>query len=362
MRILHVITTLDTGGAERLMVDLLPLLKDKGNQVELLLFNGFTTPFRKELEGCGIPVHELCVNEKSVDVYNPLHIFRMCRYMKDFDIIHSHNTACQAFVPIAKLLSRSQVKLVTTEHSSTSRRRTFWWFRPIEKWMYHQYDEIVCIGDASRENLEQYLRKDRHASVIYNGVDIKRFYRPIKDTTTQKFFTITMVAGLRLEKDHDTLIRSLLHLPDNYHLRLVGNGVRERHLKNLCHELNLDDRVDFMGVRTDVPEILEQSDIVVLSSHWEGLSLSSIEGMASGRPFIASDVDGLREMVGGVGVLFPHGDDVALAQKIQWLCEHPDEYREVAERCQEKARQYDISVTADNYLKLYEKLLNKSSK
>ena len=351
------ITTLGTGGAERLMVDLLPLLNDKGNQVELLLFNGFSTPFRNELENRGVIVHELCVNEKRADVYNPMHIFRMCRYINNFDIIHSHNTACQAYVPMAKLLSRSHVKLVTTEHSSTSRRRTFWWFRPIEKWMYHQYDEIVCIGDASRENLEQYLSKDGHACVIYNGVNTERFIRPIKDITTQNAFVITMVAGLRVEKDQDTLIRSLTHLPKNYRLRLVGSGVREQQLRSLCHELSLDDRVDFMGVRTDVPEILKQSDIIVLSSHWEGLSLSSIEGMASGRPFIASDVDGLREMVGGVGVLFPHGDDVALAQKIQWLCEHPDEYREVAQRCQEKAMKYDISVTAGKYLKLYEDLL-----
>ena len=84
--------------------------------------------------------------------------------------------------------------------------------------------------------------------------------------------------------------------------------------------------------------------------------------MASGRPFIASDVDGLREMVNGAGVLFPHGDEKDLAKKIQWLCEHPDEYREVAERCQEKARQYDISVTADKYLELYEELLKYQKK
>ena len=168
-----------------------------------------------------------------------------------------------------------------------------------------------------------------------------------------------MVAGLRVEKDQDTLIRSLSHLPPNYCLRLVGGGQREQELKSLCQELNLSERVDFMGARMDIPDILEQSDVIVLSSHWEGLSLSSIEGMASGRPFVASDVDGLREMVGGVGVLFPHGDDEALAQNIQWLCEHPDEYREVAQRCQKKAQQYDISVTIDRYLDLYNELYDK---
>ena len=357
MRILHVITTLDTGGAERLMVDLLPRLIDKGNKVELLLFNGFMTPFRKELEERGVTIHELTVNEKGGDVYNLSHIFKLRQFMKDYDVIHTHNTACQLYVPIAKALSHSSVKLVTTDHSTNSRRRSLWWFRPIEKWMYQQYDDIICIGDVSRDNLERYLSKGRHARVIYNGVNTKRFIRSIKDVSNQDSFIVTMVAGLRVEKDHDTLIRSLNHLPSNYRLRLVGGGQREQELKSLCQELSLNERVDFMGARMDIPEILEQSDVIVLSSHWEGLSLSSIEGMASGRPFVASDVDGLREMVGGVGVLFPHGDDKALAQKIQWLCEHPDEYREVAQRCQEKACKYDISVTASKYLELYEELL-----
>ena len=149
-------------------------------------------------------------------------------------------------------------------------------------------------------------------------------------------------------------------LPQNYRLRIVGGGPHEvaDSVKSVCHQLGLDDRVDFMGLRQDIPDILEQSDINVLSSHWEDLSLSSIEGMASGRPFIASDVDGLREMVGGAGVLFKHGDDKDLAGKIMQLCEHPDEYRKVAQSCQEKARQYDISVTVNRYLDLYKRLCN----
>ena len=169
-----------------------------------------------------------------------------------------------------------------------------------------------------------------------------------------------MVAGLRIEKDHETVLKAMTHLPDNYSLRLVGDGVKADTLKKMTTDLGLDDRVTFMGVRQDVPDILEQSDIVVLSSHWEGLSLSSIEGMASGRPFVASDVDGLHEMVSGAGVLFEHGNDKDLAEKIQWLCEHPEEYRKVAQCCQDKARQYDISVMAEKYLKLYNRLRHES--
>jgi len=354
MRILHVITSLQTGGAEHLLVDLLPRLRAGGrNVVELLVFDGRQTPFMEELESKGIKIHKLSVGG---NVYNPLNIFRMTSYMIQYDIIHTHNTACQLYAPWAKMLSFARKPLVTTEHSSNNRRRSKKWLRPIDRWMYSRYAAVVCIADKPRLNLEQHIGKKRNIMTIPNGVDTLRFIRPVKDVTGQTDFVITMVAGLRVEKDHETVLRAMKRLPGNYRLQLVGGGVKEEGLKAMAAELGIKDRVSFLGVRLDVPDILEQSDIVLLSSHWEGLSLSSIEGMASGRPFIASDVDGLREMVGGAGELFPHGDDEALAGKIQYLCEHPEEYKQVATRCQEKARQYDISVTVNRYLDLYKRL------
>lgn len=354
MKILHVITSLYTGGAERLMVDLLPLLRDKGHhQVDLLLFNGVDTLFKREIEQHNINVYALSMTN---DVYHPRNLLRIRKYLNQYDIIHTHNTAPQFYVPLAKTLTRSNVKLVTTEHNSTNRRRVKWWYKPIDRWMYEQYEKIICIADQTHSNLENYIGEKDKICTIYNGVDVNRLLRPIKDISKQKEFIITMVSAFREQKDHETLFRAMAHLPSNFRLRIVGGGekVDRERLHAYCSQLNLDDRVAFMGVRSDVPEILEQSDIVVLSSHWEGLSLSSIEGMASGRPFIASNVDGLREMVAGAGVLFPHGDDKDLASKIQYLCEHPKEYQDVAKRCQEKARQYDISVMAEKYLAVYE--------
>ncbi len=355
------ITMLDVGGAERLIVDLLPLLRDKGNQVDLLLFNGVDTTFKLALEQQGIRIFELShgksVKKYRKEVYNPFHIFRLKKYIHGYNIIHTHNSVCQFYVAISKLLYRSKVTLVTTEHSSNNRRRSLTCFKPIDKWMYNQYSSVICIADKTRKNLEDYIGlKNNNTVTISNGVDVKKFFKPIKDIISQTSFVITMVAGLRAEKDHETLFKAMTFLPENYSLKIVGDGVKEHMLKKLSEEMSLSDRVEFMGVRSDIPNILEQSDILVLSSHWEGLSLSSIEGMASGRPFIASDVDGLREMVGGAGVLFPHGDSKALAQKIQYLCEHPDDYCAVAKRCQEKSKQYDISVMADNYDRLYKSI------
>ena len=359
------ITTLDVGGAERLMVDLLPLLRNKGFDVELLLFDGVETALKDEFSKTGIKIHELSRGRQLRNykkIYNPYNIIRLKKFLKGYDVIHTHNTACQLFVPLAILSTRSKTKLVTTEHNTTNRRRSLRWFKPIDKWMYKQYDSIVCISDQTYDNLIDYICSDSKVRTIYNGVDVNRFLKPIKRIEGHNQFIVTMVAAFREQKDHSTLLKAMTLLPDNYSLRLVGQGDTEESVKQYCSKLGLDARVEFMGLRMDIPNLLAESDINVLSSHWEGFGLVAVEGMASGRPFIASDVDGLRDVVGGAGILFPHGDAKALANLIKELCENPRYYKQVAQACQERANNYDISKMAASYHALYESLLQAASK
>lgn len=361
MKILHVITTLDIGGAERLMVDLLPLLQRDGNQVDLLLFNGVDTPFKNELIRKGIHIHQLsCWKgiKNHYEVYNPANIFRLRKYLDDYDIVHTHNTACQFYVALAVALFNSNSMLVTTEHNTYNCRRSQKWFKLIDKWMYNQYSAIVCISEQTRRNLCEYLGDLKSIRTIQNGVNISRFLKSVADISKRSNYLISMIAAFRKQKDHETLIRAVSRLPQNYKLQFAGRDFDGKvpALKQMCVDLGIQERVDFLGARSDVPELLEKSDVVVMSSHWEGFGLAAVEAMASGRPLIASDVGGLRDVVHGAGVLFPQGDDKALAEKIQWLCDHPSDYHDVAKRCQERARHYDISIMAHKYIQLYQQL------
>ena len=353
MKILHVITSLRTGGAEHLMVDLLPRLRDLGNEVELLIFDGTRTAFYEELEQQSIKIHSLGIGG---NVYHPRIIFKLSKFIGKYDIIHTHNTACQLFAPIAKLLKCSKAKLVTTEHSANNRRRDILYLKPVDKWMYNRYRYIICISEQPAENLRKHIGTKDSIVVVNNGVNVARFLCPIKDVSQNKSFLVTQVSSFNDAKDQDTLVKAIKELPDNYRLQLAGDGIRRPKVEELARSLGIADRVDFMGIRTDIPDILGSSDVVVLSSHWEGLSLSSIEGMASGRPFIASDVDGLREVVKDAGILFPHGDYKQLAKEIKQLCNNPVHYNVVARECQERAKQFDISIMAEKYNELYKSL------
>ncbi len=354
MKILHVITSLRTGGAEKLMVDLLPRLRDLGNDVELLVFDGIRTPFYEQLEAEGINIYALRIGGS---VYNPMNIFKLIPYLKKYDIVHTHNTAPQLFAAIAHKFSNN-CRLITTEHSTNNRRRSIKFFSFIDKWMYRQYTHIICISNIAETSLRNYLKEGFYnISTINNGVDISKYMNAYPDQEILNQFkgkkTAIMVAGFRWEKDHKTLIKAYQHLPEEYHLLLAGTGVLQPEYEKFCQELNLKNRIHFLGMRSDIPQLLKSVDVVIMSSHFEGLSLSSIEGMASGKPFIASDVNGLREVVEGAGVLFPHEDDKTLAEEIQKLSENTGYRKKVISLCQQKAKQFDIKLMISSYNKLY---------
>lgn len=351
MRILHVITSLQTGGAEKLMVDLLPRFAEKGVEVELAVFNAVETPFMLALQNKGIVIHRFY--PKGCNVYNIGNLFKLFSLIRKgkFDIVHTHNTAPQLFAAVASLFIKS--KFVTTEHNTSNNRRNKRWLYFIDKWMYSRYTEVMCISDEAKESLNSYLAQKRCEKVIFNGVDYESFFNPIKDISQNYDFKIVMVASFRSQKDQGTLIRAMKRLPENYRLRLVGDGPCRYALENLALTSGVTHKVEFAGIQSDVAGELRRADIIVMSSHYEGLSLSSLEGMASGRPFVASDVPGLHEVVAGAGILFPEGDDQALANCIIDLTNNYRLYYQTAKRCQERVKGFDIGTTTNEYLYVY---------
>ena len=165
------------------------------------------------------------------------------------------------------------------------------------------------------------------------------------------------VSRFAAEKDQMTLIRALKLLPNNYDVVLVGNGELLLQYKQRVKELGLSERVHFLGLRDDVPSILKMADIVVLSSNFEGFGLAAVEGMAAGKPVIASNVPGLAEVVSGAGLLFKLHDEYELADHIQKLSENKEYYEEISRRCFMRAKEFDVAVMNAKYKSLYRNLM-----
>ena len=345
-----------TGGAEHLMVDLLPILRDKGNEIHLLLFDGTDTPFKEQLQNSGIRIFELGRNSNVYDIRN---LFKLRKYLKSYDIIHTHNTACQYYAALAKILSGTKCKFVTTEHNTTNRRRNIVGFEYIDRSIYRRYDKIICISDKAEEMLRDYIGNNFPITTISNGIDIGKFSQAAtSDIFDKNRTTIIQVAAFREQKDQPTLIRATALLSDSYHTVFVGDGVCRPQCIALAEKLGITDRITFLGNRTDIPQLLKAADIVVMSSHWEGFGLAAVEGMAAHKPVIANDVDGLKQVVDGAGILFEHGNAKDLAKKIKEIAENPMLYEQTADKCLQRAQEFDISKMAEHYHNAYKSLFN----
>ena len=367
MRILQVITSLDMGGAETLVVNLIPRLQALGNTVDLCVFDGTETPLTQRLrkESPQTKIYAL-----GHGVYNPLYIIKLAKIMKNYDIVHTHNSSPQLFVALANLFCSK--KLVSTEHTTSNRKREWKWYAPIESWMYGQYNHVICISQIAEAKLREYMGgvwlektnpKYKQISTINNGVDVMSISNAAPDkhllSLKGQRKAILMVAGFRDAKDQDTVVKALNLLNSNdFEVWFAGVGIRQEIVKQLAESLGVSDRVRFLGLRTDIPNVLRASDVIVMSSHWEGLSLSNVEGMSAHKPFIASDVNGLKEVTKGYGILFPHEDAKALAEEIEHLVSDEAYYNEIAERCYNRALEFDISKTVNGYNSVYQTIVS----
>ena len=355
------------GGAETLVVNLIPRLQAMGHTVDLCVFNGIETPLMQRLrrESPQTQIYSL-----GHGVYNPFYVLKLVRLMRGYDIVHTHNSSPQLFVAMASLFSHTN--LVSTEHNTSNRKRNWKWYRPIESWMYGRYDHVICISRIAEEKLRKYMGGDwlvkssnryKAITTINNGIDVNAIFKatPCKELLDLKESrkSILMVAGFRKQKNQDTIIRALTLLDiEKYEIWFAGIGERMDEVRQLALSLGVNDRVRFLGLRTDIPNVLRAADVIVMSSHWEGLSLSNVEGMSAHKPFIASDVNGLKEVTKGYGLLFPHEDAKALAEEINRLASDETYYNEIAERCYNRALEFDISNTVSGYADVYENILN----
>ncbi|MTH54507.1 glycosyltransferase [Bacillus mangrovi] len=367
MRILHIINNLGPGGAEKLIEELSPAINNlAGTSLDILVLSKDNNIYYDSLSSKGIKVDII----RSQSIYSPLHILKINTYINkgNYDIVHSHLFPTQYWVGLSRIFSNSKkVKYVTTEHSTNNRRRNKPYFRLMDKYIYSKYDSVISITDNTRKNLVNWIKpKDRELNrykVIENGINIDKFINAapysknkIKEEFSEQTKLICMVGRFEKAKDQATLIRAMKVLSSEIHLLLVGEGALKGNNMSLAKELGVSNRVHFLGFRNDIPNVLKTVDIVILSSYWEGLSLFSIEGMACGKPFIATKVQGLEEIVGGYGLLFRQGDVKGLCLLINKLLSDRIFYKEVSERCITRSRTYDLRNTVEKLVQLYRNL------
>ncbi|WP_286849800.1 MULTISPECIES: glycosyltransferase [Sphingobacterium] len=355
MKVLIVVNSLNVGGAENLICESLPFYKKCEVDLAVLTRKNDILSEKAQSNSKG---EIFFLGEGSV--YNPLVIIKLISLIKMYDTIHIHLFPSLYFVVIAELFCKKKINLIYTEHSTNNKRRSNFLFKFFDKLIYNRINKIVTIARDVDLELKSHLGgkfSDKFV-LIENGINLEKFIAA-ESYSKNQFFNdlnskiIIQVSSFRFPKDQHTVIRSLKLLPDHYKLILVGVGPLMEENIQLVNSLGLNTRVLFLGLRSDIPNLLKTSDVIVLSSQYEGLSLSSIEGMVVGKPFIASNVKGLREIVESNGLLFTFGDSEDLSNKIRIAVEDKEQRQIIISRCYNKALQYDIKHMVNRYEKVY---------
>lgn len=363
MKILHVINFMKMGGGQSLLVELAPLQVKMGHKVSILqLMEPPDDTLIKKVKTACVEVYTL---DGIKHFYDPRIIFKLKPYLDQFDIIHVHLFPAQYWVALSKLLYKSKTPIITTEHSTKNKRRNKFIFKLLDSFIYNRYVEVIACADKALETFHECYPNVKAIS-IPNGVDVNKYREAVPYSKqelagiSEDSFVVTMVARFIPSKRQDTLVEAITKLPTKFHAVLVGGQETDEgaiKIKNLCIKNGVSDRIHFLYLRGDVPQILKSSDAIVMSSEYEGLSLSSIEGMAGGRPFIASNVNGLREVVEGAGILVECANSDNLASELLKLESNIEYYATVVNRCLKRAAQYDIHSVAEKYINEYNKFV-----
>lgn len=355
MKILHVINSLKFGGAESLLTELLPLINKEADIELLVLDYDEYDEFTLKLLNKGVKLIPLKIKG---GVYNPLLIFKITSIIRKYQLVHVHLFPSLYWVALANLFNRTKSTLIFTEHSTNNKRRDKLVFKILDKYIYSQYKTVICISEATRINLCKHLNRTSGIVKIENGINLAAYNNTLpfhRENLNLKDDDVILlqVASFRLAKDQDTVIRAIKLLPDRVKLLFAGEGDRINICKELVSDMSLNHRVHFLGNRSDVPSLLAMCDIVVMSSNYEGFGLAAVEGMASNKPVIASNVEGLSQVVIEAGLLFDKGDETMLAKQIESLINDEQFYSRISCKCKSRAEEYNIDLMVKKYLSLY---------
>ncbi len=354
-KVLHIIPALGMGGAERVVVDISFGLETSEFETVVLSFVGGGY-WKEILEKKHIRVIELHKKSKF-DLKNFLMIKKIIK-QENPDIIHTHLGGDLYGRLAARLLGYKNI--ISTEHNVNPDEGFL--MNLIKKITSTWANKIIAVSKAvERDLIHRYGIAKEKIRVIYNGIDINNFKQK-EFMSDNARIQIGSAGRLTEQKGFAILIEALAELKDlNFHCTIVGEGVKRTELETLIRTLNLDERVSLPGLSSDVPEFLHGLDIFVLPSLWEGLGIAVLEAGATSLPVIASNVDGIREIITDTkdGLLFEPGDAHILASKLRSLINNADERERLGRALRVAvAEHFSVSKMVAEYRKAYLEILS----
>lgn len=351
--------SLRTGGLEALVVRLAQAYQTQGYSAEVFAYE--EGELREPLEMSGIPVH--CIPKPPG--YKPSFSWKLAQlfHKRRLDLVHTHHFGPLLYAAPATLFH--SIPLIHTVHSNEHLGQNAHRAKLLFGTFSRFCDRITTVNEELTDFLKNTceIQPDKVLS-IRNGVDADCFHgrysmNSLREELAlpQQAWIVGSVARLEQEKGHIHLINAIPQCDPSMHFVLVGQGRELSGLKERVRELGLEQRVHFLGNRSDIPEILSLFDVFTLPSLREGLPLAMLEAMSSHLPVVGTHVGGvpslLHQSQGGLCV--EPASPTALARALSELHSHPEQCRQMADSGQRWIQKhYSQRAMVERYLCVYQ--------
>lgn len=367
-RVLHIVDSLDVGGTETQMVQVVRLLSTRGYQVIVACLRA-GGPLTQLLQEKGVRIIEFRKYRTLLTPQSVYQLFRLAWFLRreKIDVLHAHDLWSNLMGVPAAWIARTPVILASQRNLAHLP-----WYTPLRRkvirLLFRLSTAVIANSEAVRKLLiEEFGVPVGRVHVLRNGVDLDRFTsspgdrRKISGNLTPEGKLILNVANMNSEvKGHAVLIeaaRTVCSLVPEAKFVLVGDGPLRPGLERRAQECGLRESVLFLGRRDDVAEILSCADLFAFPSFVEGLPNSVLEAGAYGLPVVATPVGGIPEIIsdGVTGLLVRPRDAQALAESILKVLKDPNLASRLSRACRARVHeQFSFDKLLNDVEHLYE--------
>ena len=365
-RLLVVSDEMEVGGSQRQITHLLCHIDRNAWQPELLYFRR-PSFLLDRISAAGVPVH--CIPKRGAIDIGFLH--RLIGLLRGghYDLIHCFSLTAELWVSIAHKFVRPQPALIVSMrdmgHGLTSRQWT------IKRALCRNADAIIANSQRAADRLESELGGKHRVEMVPNGVQAPAPLTPERRAEVRAALPIPrrdavvvlFVGRLAAQKNIPLLFEALARFDAATRpvLLLAGSGPLRAELEAKAAELGLAGDAVFIGDRSDIGDVMQATDLVVLPSHDEGMSNVVLEAMAAGCAVLASDVGGNPEVIvdGESGLLFAAGDADALTGRLRALVADERRRESIGRKARERiANNYSIRALIERTGAIYRRVLD----
>ena len=364
IKILYIITSLGLGGAEKLLLSYLKMLdKDK--------YKFYVCCLREKPDDLlqDFAKYGEVINLRIRNSFNPAVVTILIKLLREIkpDIIHTHLFQARFYATVAHFFCNRSI-LITHKHNNVNLKKHNI-FILLEMISIFFNKKIIAISESVKRSLMRYeFVPSKKIIVLHNGIEYQKF----KKTANSKIISIQnpIIIGTvcRLEKQKGIrylllAMNSILAKFPSAQLEIIGDGSLLEELKELSKNLGISNSVNFFGKFTDVIPFYKRMDIFILPSIYEGFGIVLLEAMAAGLPVVASNVDGIKEVVVDAesGILISPKNPEAIASAVIQLIENPQLVKSLVENGLKRARLFDIQEHVMKLESLYSNLLGAES-